>query len=215
VIALSIRWIFFDLGSTLIDETEAYNHRIREMIEGTDISFKTFDSKRIEFARKGLEGNQEAIRHFDLKKTTWHFEDETPYMDSYDTLAYLKKLGYNLGIIANQAVGTSSRLYNWGLLEFFDLIVASGEFGISKPNLSIFEKALELSNCHSGDSVMVGDRLDNDIKPAKSLGMKTVWIRKGLSRYQNVRYGKNIADWIVENISDLKEIFGQKSPDRL
>jgi hypothetical protein len=45
--------------------------------------------------------------------------------------------------------------------------------------------------------------------------MKTVWIRKGLSRYQNVRYGKNIADWIVENISDLKEIFGQKSPDRL
>ena len=26
---------------------------------------------------------------------------------------------------------------------------------------------------------MVGDRLDNDIAPAKKLGMKTVWVRQG------------------------------------
>ena len=54
---------------------------------------------------------------------------------------------------------------------------------------------------------MVGDRLDNDIAPAKSLGMRTVWIRKGLSIYQNIELGKNIADWVIDNLSDLKEIF--------
>ena len=25
-----IKWIFFDVGSTLVDETEAYDHRVRE-----------------------------------------------------------------------------------------------------------------------------------------------------------------------------------------
>lgn len=32
-----IKWIFFDVGSTLVDETEAYDHRVREMITGTSI----------------------------------------------------------------------------------------------------------------------------------------------------------------------------------
>ena len=32
-----IKWIFFDMGSILIDESVAMEHRIREVIEGTDI----------------------------------------------------------------------------------------------------------------------------------------------------------------------------------
>ena len=32
-----LKWIFFDVGSTLVDETEAYDHRVREMIAGTNI----------------------------------------------------------------------------------------------------------------------------------------------------------------------------------
>jgi FMN phosphatase YigB (HAD superfamily) len=54
---------------------------------------------------------------------------------------------------------------------------------------------------------MVGDRLDNDIRPVKALGMKTVWIRKGLAIYQHADLGKNIADWVIDTLSDLKEIF--------
>ena len=30
-------WIFFDMGSTLIDESEAYEQRTRKMLEGTGI----------------------------------------------------------------------------------------------------------------------------------------------------------------------------------
>ena len=36
----TIEWIFFDLGSTLIDETKADARRIREMIAGTNIKIK-------------------------------------------------------------------------------------------------------------------------------------------------------------------------------
>lgn len=204
---MDVKWIFFDVGSTLVDETKAYDHRAREMIEETDITFSTFDSKRVELTRQGFDGNSEAIKYFGLKKTPWPSEDETPFVDSFETLEILKRRGYNLGIIANQAMGTSKRLDAWGLSKYFAVVAASAELGVAKPNKLIFEKAFELAGCQPHNSVMVGDRLDNDIAPAKSLGMKTVWIRKGLSIYQNVELGKNIADWVIDNLSDLKEIF--------
>ena len=207
MIWLDAKWIFFDVGSTLVDETEAYNHRVREMIMNTDIAFSVFDNKRIELAKQGFDGNSEAIKYFGLKKTPWHSEDEIPFEDALDTLESLKEQGYKLGIIANQSAGTAQRLENWGLLKYFDVIAASAELGVSKPNKLIFEKAIELAGVPAYNAVMVGDRLDNDIIPAKAMGMKTVWIRKGLSIYQNIEFGKNIADWVVDTLSDLKAIF--------
>ena len=144
VIFLDAKWIFFDVGSTLVDETEAYNHRAREMIDNTDITFSVFDEKRIELAKQGFDGNSEAIKYFGLKKTPWHSEDEIPFEDALDTLESLKKRGYKLGIIANQSAGTAQRLENWGLLKYFDVVAASAELGVSKPDRLIFEKAIEL-----------------------------------------------------------------------
>jgi len=207
VILLGVKWIFFDVGSTLVDETEAYDHRAREMIAETDISFSTFDSKRIELSKQGFDGNSEAIKHFGLKKTPWHSEDEKPFADVFETLEALKERGYRLGIIANQAAGTAQRLDAWGLLKYFDVVAASAELGTAKPDKLIFAKACEMAGCQPHNSVMVGDRLDNDILPAKELGMRTVWIRKGLSVYRHIGLGKDNADWIIDNLSDLKEIF--------
>ncbi len=200
-------WIFFDVGSTLVDETEAYDHRAREMIIGTDVTFEEFDRKRIEFARQGFDGNSEAIAYFGLKKTPWHSEDEVPYPNTDETLQYLKSEGYMLGIIANQSLGTAERLEKWGLKKYFDVIVSSAEVGMSKPSKEIFEKAFELADCRAEDSIMVGDRLDNDITPAKALGMTTVWIRNGLSIYQHPEnFGKD-ADYIIDSLSDIKCYF--------
>ena len=93
------------------------------------------------------------------------------------------------------------------MLKYFDVLVTSAELGVAKPDKLIFEKAFELAGCKPQDSVMVGDRLDNDIIPAKESGMKTVWIRKGLSIYQNIELAKECADFIIDNLYDLKGIF--------
>lgn len=198
-----IKWIFVDVGSTLVDETEAYNHRARDMIAGTNITFKEFDDMRIVFARQGLDGNSEAIRHFGLTKTPWHSEDEVPYPDACDTLTELKARGYRLGIIANQNPGLEERLEDWGLRQYFDVIVSSAEIGYAKPDREIFEKAFEMAGCTAEESVMVGDRLDNDILPAKEIGMKTVWMKSGLAKYQT----SEIADFQIQSLGELKEIF--------
>ena len=198
------QWIFFDVGSTLVDETEAYNHRIRDMIAGTNISFEQFDRQRIRFAREGLNGDSETIRYFGLNKTPWHSEDEVPYADAEDALRYLRDRGYKLGIIANQVPGTAERLNGWGLLKYFEIIATSAEVGVAKPNRRIFEKALEMANCRAEESVMVGDRLDNDIIPADMIGMRTIWIRKGLAIYQDP---VEEVDAVVDHLSELKTIF--------
>ena len=53
----AIRWVFFDIGSTLVDEEEAYHHRIRDMIRGTSITFEEFSEKRIQYAKEGYNGD--------------------------------------------------------------------------------------------------------------------------------------------------------------
>ena len=201
-----IKWIFFDVGSTLVDETEAYDHRVREMIAGTNITFKEFDDVRIALARQGLDGNSATIKHFGLTKTPWHSEDEVPYSDAQSTLAALVDKGYKLGIIANQKLGTEERLESWGLRQYFEVIAASAEIGYAKPDKEIFVKALELAKCTAVESVMVGDRLDNDINPAKAIGMKTVWVKNGLAQYQGAELGEGVADYQIGSLSELLRI---------
>ena len=198
-----IKWIFFDVGSTLIDETKAYEHRTRDMIVNTNITLAEFDAARIFLARQGFDGNSAAIKYFGLRKMPWHSEDEFPYPDSYNTLQMLLNYGYKLGIIANQNPGLINRLNEWELLNFFDVIVSSSEIGYAKPEKEIFEKALELAKCNAAESVMVGDRLDNDIIPAKEIGMKTVWIKNGLAQYQNIELGHGVADYQIQSLSEL------------
>ena len=53
---------------------------------------------------------------------------------------------------------------------------------------------------------MVGDRLDNDIIPAKAIGMKTVWLKSGLAKYQSAEFGKDIADYQISSLSELLRI---------
>lgn len=70
----SIHWLFFDVGSTLVGETEAYNHRIHDAIAGTDITFAQFMEKRIEFAKQNRKGDLEAIKFFGLQLTPWRIQ---------------------------------------------------------------------------------------------------------------------------------------------
>ena len=202
-----IKWIFFDVGSTLVDETEAYDHRVRDMLTGTGITYEDFDNMRIVLARQGLDGNSAAIKYFGLEKTPWHSEDEIPFPDARSTLEALCCKGYKLGIIANQNPGLEKRLENWGLRQYFKVVAASAEIGYAKPDKEIFESAFKLAGCTAQESVMVGDRLDNDIIPAKSVGMKTVWVKNGLAKYQDADLGKGVADHQIRLLSELLLIF--------
>lgn len=200
-----IRWIFFDMGSTLIDESLAIEHRIREVIEGTDITYEQFTEKKVFFAKQNKPADLETIRFFGLTKTPWHKEDERLYPDAEECLSRLHR-HYKIGIIANQSYGSKERLRRFGILEYIDLIVASAEEGVAKPDRRIFERALERAGCRSEEAVMVGDRLDNDIVPANGIGMFTVWIRQGNWKDACPREESEQPDRVVDSLRELFEL---------
>ena len=47
---------------------------------------------------------------------------------------------------------------------------------------------------------MIGDRIDNDIVPAKQLGMKTIWVKQGLGSLWNITDESEKADAIIKSI---------------
>ena len=203
----AIRWIFFDLGSTLIDETEADARRIEEMTAGTAVAPEAYREKRLEFLRQGLAGDPAAIAFFGLTKTPWHSDLERPYPDAAPTLAELKRRGWRLGVIANQNPGTEERLAAWDLLQYFDVVAPSAELGVAKPDPAIFQWALDRAGCASGEAVMVGDRLDNDIAPAKVLGFRTVRILRGLGAFQSPRSPAEEPEQTIHDLPELLELF--------
>ena len=66
-----IEWIFFDLGSTLIDETEVYAQRFRETVRGSDVSVSEFQKTAVRFWAQGLDGYPQAAAYYGLSKAPW------------------------------------------------------------------------------------------------------------------------------------------------
>ncbi len=203
----NIVWLFFDIGSTLVDEQIAYDHRIMDMITETNLTFAQVHAKRAELTQQGVDGNSAVITHYGLKKTPWHSEDEVLYADAKSVLKQLTSLGYHLGIIANQAPGVAKRLAVWGIADYFTVVASSSEIGVAKPDPLIFEKALAMAGCAASQAVMIGDRLDNDIIPAKKAGMQTVWFRSGLAAFQTKELSAEYADAIIDSLLELTSIF--------
>lgn len=115
---------------------------------------------------------------------------------------------YKIGIIANQLPNLQARLGRFGIDSWIDLVISSADVGLAKPDLAIFELALQQANCLAEGAVMIGDRLDNDILPAKQLGMQTIWIRQGFSHLSHVTNPAEAPDWTVDNLTEILEILG-------
>jgi len=198
-------WLFFDVGSTLVDEQFAYVSRFNDIARLSGRSYEEVYETAVECYKKNLKGDLEAARQFGVSLTKWHSEDEVLYDDAASCLAVLREK-YRIGIIANQALGTEERLKNHGILQYIDLVVASAEEGVAKPDPKIFELALERANCAAANAVMIGDRIDNDIIPAKRLGMQTVWIRQGFGRHWKITDKTETPDMIVNCLTELCDI---------
>lgn len=197
-----IEWLFFDVGSTLVDEHIAYEHRMREIADCAKTTYETVLHGALEFYKQNRKGDLEIAKALGVELTKWHTEDEILYKD---TPACLKLLSskYKIGIIANQPPGTKFRLEQYNILQYIDLVIASAEEGVSKPDKRIFQIALERSGCKPEQAIMIGDRIDNDIVPAKSLGMHTIWVKQGFGQYWNIQEVSERADCAIGSIIEL------------
>ena len=200
-------WLFFDMGSTVMNETPAMEKRIRDSIAGTAITYEEIAAKMAEFRAMGLREDVAALHHFGIKPAPWPRNDEVPYPDADRVLRTLKERGYRLGIIASQPLGSADRLARFGLRDYFEVICASAEEGVDKPDPALFRRALTRAGCSPENAVMIGDHTDNDVAPAKSLGMQTVLIRQGYGGHDIIHHEGEIPDVTVDSLPELLPLF--------
>lgn len=200
-----VEWLFFDIGSTLVDERIAYTHRLQEIASLANISYEKAYETAVRFYKQNQKGDSETAKRFHVALPKWHTADELLYEDTAACLELLSRR-YQIGIIANQSPGSRDRLKQHGILQYIDLVVASAEEGVAKPDKRIFEIALERSKCTPERAIMIGDRIDNDIVPAKSLGMRTIWVKQGFGQFWAITDELERPDSSVNGLSELCNI---------
>lgn len=203
---IMIKWLFFDLGSTLIDETECKEYRISETLKQENAPSKALFLKRMEEnAIHNRLPYKDTVIDYGLEIVKWpkHLERLYPQVPQILNIFCEK---YKLGIIANQSLGTEERLVRYGIRDYFDIVLASAEEGIAKPDVRIFEKALQQANCLPQEACMIGDRLDNDVIPAAKLGMYTIWVKQGDFAKQDLEKTEYKPDLILKSIVELLNV---------
>lgn len=133
----------------------------------------------------------------------WSHVKERLYPDVVPVLNYLSQ-SYNLGIIANQGRGLEKRLKSLGILHFFDIVICSEEVGYHKPDRAIFDATLRQLQIPARDCVYIGDRMDNDILPAKKVGMGTVHVLQGIGPHY-CQQTAITSDITIQTLNDLLE----------
>ena len=201
----SIKWLFFDVGSTLVDEVECYKHRLTIMANEAGVEPEFVFEKAIELYKQNKRGDLEIAKMLNVDLPKWDKNSEKLYPGTEDILKKLHDK-YKIGVIANQNPGTAQRLEGFGILKYIDLVIASAEEGVSKPDRRIFEIALERAGIEPDDAVMIGDRIDNDIMPAKNLGMKTIWIRQGFGGNWILKNDEETPDFTADSLSEVVSI---------
>ncbi len=224
-------FVFFDLGQTLVDEwkfIEYFDCRFTEFLNGfgarLDLrSYRAVRDSVIRDRKIGTGSVMDLVREVSSllvpagydkiiaarlkpeiakgRRDLFKFAD-----DSSKLLEALHQMGIGVGIIANQSEDILWLLETSGLANYFSVKVISSVVGFAKPDLQIFELALSQACKSPAECVMVGDRLDTDICPAKTSGMKTVRYTNSLFSLQVPQRDCEYADHTIGRLLDLPKI---------
>jgi putative hydrolase of the HAD superfamily len=124
----------------------------------------------------GIEGDLDRL----AREVTTQFADvELVYYCpdvGLETVTALRDRGYGVGLITNREnVERFHHLLDLlDLWDYFDLTLASGEVGISKPEPGIFAFALERMGAAAANSVYVGDNYWADVIGAQNAGLTPI-----------------------------------------
>lgn len=190
--------VVFDVGETLVDETAQWTRAART-------------AGVTPFALMGVLGA--LIERGEDHRDAWRILGVDPpkrgeqigpdlYPDALPCLARLADAGDRIGIAGNQPEVAERELRDAGFEA--ELIASSAAWGVAKPSTEFFTRVLRTLAVKPADVLYVGDRLDNDILPARALGMRTALLRRGPWGYLHARRPEaEHADAVVGSLDEL------------
>jgi HAD superfamily hydrolase (TIGR01549 family) len=177
------RWVVFDVGETLVDETRVWS-TWADLVGIPRLTFMAVLGSVI--AQGGA--HQEVFRELglahwrdrreELEASYGAIVDADLYPDVRPALTDLAAAGYRLAVFGNQPARRTADLRALDLP--VEAIAMSDEMAIAKPDPAYFSRVLEMLGSPDPASVAhVGDRVDNDVVPAAAFGLRSIWIRRG------------------------------------
>ncbi|WP_351232176.1 HAD family hydrolase [Streptomyces sp. NPDC002133] len=181
-----IRAVVFDVGECLVDETREYGtwadwlgvprHTFAAMFGAVIAQGRDYRDTFQEF-RPGFDLYEQREARAAAGKPEWFGENDL-YPDVRPAFAALREAGLWLGIAGNQTVRAGGILRDL-FTKDVDLIGTSDDWGASKPDPEFFVRVAEVVPFANDEILYVGDRVDNDIRPAITSGMATALIHRG------------------------------------
>jgi FMN phosphatase YigB (HAD superfamily) len=200
---VGLRAIFFDVGETLIDETSLWGswadrlgipHFTFMAVLGGVIARGEHHDRVLDMLAPGFEPNFEE---------EW-FELRDFYPDALPCLDRVRDAGYLVGVAGNQSAHLEQVLRELDLP--VDVVASSASLGTEKPSPLFFERLTVMAGVAPEESAYVGDRLDNDVVPARVAGMVGVFLRRGpWARL----YGRDVEasrpDVVIDSLDELPD----------
>ena len=85
-----------------------------------------------------------------------------------------------------------------------ELVASSDRWGVAKPDTAFFERIARELDLPPGAIAYVGDRVDNDIRPAAAAGLMAIHIRRGPWGYAHA--GMAASAGAIASIDSLGEL---------
>jgi len=217
-----VKNIFLDAGGVILDETEHEeisskivtriirnyneNYSIRNYWNNVDEAIHRFVPKVYDFV---LYKNINNLDDFNKAKAQYKNELKQAnvkykLMDGMNNFLRTFSPHYKLGILGQYGKDFKQYLEEINLFKYFTFTEIQDDYKITKPDPRYFEAILKKCKCKPEESVMVGDRIDKDIIPAKMLGMKTIRVKTGIHKSQEPRIPDEIPDLTVNKIEEIK-----------
>jgi HAD superfamily hydrolase (TIGR01549 family) len=202
--------VVFDVGETLVSEDRVWADWARWLgvsptvlaaALGSSIAGRQDHRDAFTIVRPGIDLDRERSAK-EAAGIRWAFDTDDLYPDAVPCLDRLRADGLRVGIAANQPAAVGPMLAEMGLeVEF---VATSATWGVTKPDPEFFERLTRAAGLPPDRIAYVGDRLDNDVLPARRAGMAGVLIRRGPWGHLHATWPeREQADAVIDSLDEL------------
>jgi HAD superfamily hydrolase (TIGR01509 family) len=167
--APQIEAVVFDVGETLIDETNMWT-RAAAVAGVTPLTLMGVLGATIAQGRH--HDDTWEILGVEHPAATW--EDDDWYPDAAPCIERLRADGYRVC-----AVGNTPQFVEEGVAQHVEVLGSSERWQVWKPDPAFFSRIVDAVGVEPAKIAYVGDRVDNDVAPALAAGMVAVHVRRG------------------------------------
>lgn len=206
--------VVFDVGETLLDDSREWGawadwvgvprHTFSTVLGAVTAAGRD-NADTFQYFRPGFDLASERQLREDAGRGE-QIDDTDLYPDVRPSLAALQAGGLWVGIAGNQTLRAAQLLRALDLP--VDYIGTSGEWGVAKPNRGFFEQVVDIAPGGPEEIVYVGDHRDNDLMPAKAIGLRVALIRRGPWGYlwADDPVVRETADWVIDSLAELPDL---------